>query len=107
MDLYISSSLCRWILPDGQTTDGADLQLHLHHTEPEHWGPPRMCPQPSALSLYTHDCTSKHSFKTTIKFADDSTIIGFITDGDELFYREEVRDLSSWCTANNLLLNVS
>ncbi|KAL3042228.1 hypothetical protein OYC64_020217 [Pagothenia borchgrevinki] len=39
--------------------------------------------------------------------ADDTTVIGQITDGDETAYREEVENLTSWCQDNNLHLNVS
>ncbi|KAK0153224.1 Canalicular multispecific organic anion transporter 2 [Merluccius polli] len=42
-----------------------------------------------------------------IKFADDTTILGLITDGDESAYRDEVRALAAWCQDNNLSLNVS
>jgi hypothetical protein len=42
----------------------------------------------------------------TIKFADNTTVVGLITDNDETAYRE-VRDLAVWCQDNNLSLNVS
>ncbi|XP_036379236.1 olfactory receptor 1509-like [Megalops cyprinoides] len=62
---------------------------------------------PLLYSLFTHDCKATHSSNTAIKFADDTTIIGCITDGDKSAYRAEVRALTSWCQDNNLLLNVS
>ena len=70
-----------------------------------------MAPQWRALSpflyfLFTHDCTARHNSKTIIKFADDTTVVGLITDNDETVYREEVRDLTVWCKDNNLSLNV-
>jgi hypothetical protein len=41
-------------------------------------------------------------------FADDTTVVGLITDNDETSYREEVKDLAVWCQDNNnLSLNVS
>jgi hypothetical protein len=43
----------------------------------------------------------------TIKFADDTTVVGLITDNDETAYREEVRDLAVWGQDNNLSLNIS
>ena len=42
-----------------------------------------------------------------IKLADDTTVIGLITDSDETAYREEVRELAVWGQDNNLFLNVS
>jgi hypothetical protein len=48
-----------------------------------------------------------HNSKTINKFADDKTVVGLITNGDETAYREEVRDLAVWCQDNNLSLNVS
>ncbi|KAK3531933.1 hypothetical protein QTP86_001271 [Hemibagrus guttatus] len=45
-----------------------------------------------------------HSFKL-LKFADDTTLIGFISDGDESAYRGEMDRLVSWCSMNNLELN--
>jgi hypothetical protein len=35
-----------------------------------------------------------HDYNTIIKFADDSAVVGLITDDDETAYREEVRDLA-------------
>jgi siderophore synthetase component len=62
---------------------------------------------PLLHSLFTHDCVAKHNSNTIIKFADDTTVIGLITDNDETAYREEVRDLAVWCQDSNLSLNVS
>ncbi|KAK3506415.1 hypothetical protein QTP70_001190 [Hemibagrus guttatus] len=45
-----------------------------------------------------------HSFKL-LTFADDTTLIGFISDGDESAYRGEMDRLVSWCSMNNLELN--
>jgi hypothetical protein len=43
---------------------------------------------------------------TIIEFADDTTVVGLITDNDETAYREGVRDQTVWCQDNNLSLNV-
>ena len=40
------------------------------------------------------------------KFADDTTIMGRITNNDESEYRREVENLVEWCKENNLSLNV-
>ena len=61
---------------------------------------------PLLYSLFTHDCMAKHDSNTIIKFADDTTVVGPITDNDETAYREEFNDLTMWCQNNNLSLNV-
>ena len=50
---------------------------------------------------------ARHDSNTIIKFADDTTVVGLITDNDEIAYGEEVRDLAVWCQDNNLSLNVN
>ncbi len=40
------------------------------------------------------------------QFADDTTVIGLITDNDETAYREEVSTLTKWCQENHLSLNI-
>ena len=62
--------------------------------------------QPLLYSLFTHDCMARHDSNTIIKFADDTTVVGLITDNDETAYWEEIRDLAVWCKGNNLSLNV-
>ena len=52
---------------------------------------------PLLYSLFTHNCVTKHDSSTILKFADDTTVVGLITDNDEPAYREEVRDLAVWC----------
>jgi hypothetical protein len=43
----------------------------------------------------------------TITFADNTTVVGLITNNVETANREEVRDLAVWCQDNNLSLNIS
>ena len=63
------------------------------------------CSVPSCTPLFTHDCMARHDSNITIKFVNDTTVVGLITDNDETVCRE-VRDLAGWCQANNLSLNV-
>src|SRR4029434_4830536 len=62
---------------------------------------------PFLFSLFTHDCAATHSSNFIVKFADDTTIVGLITDNDESAYREDVDTLTKWCQDNNLSLNIS
>ena len=62
---------------------------------------------PFLYSLYTHDCVPAHHSNVIVKFADETTVMGLISNGDETAYREEVQRLTAWCSANNLLLNAS
>ena len=50
---------------------------------------------------------ARNDSNTIIKFADDTTVVGLITDNDETAYREVFRDLAGWCQNNNLSLSVT
>ncbi|TWW53951.1 putative RNA-directed DNA polymerase from transposon BS [Takifugu flavidus] len=105
--LSVPASLCRWIthfLTDrrqyvrlGKTvSDSVSISP----------GSPQGCVlSPLLFSLYTNCCTSSHQSVKLIKFADDTTLIGLISNGDETAYRREVARLVSWCGHNNLQLN--
>ena len=54
--------------------------------------------------LFTHDCVTTH-VSNSIKFADDTTGVGLITNNDETSFKEEVRAPAEWCQENNLSLN--
>ena len=106
--LGLNTSLCNWILdfltgcPQvvrvGNNTS-ATLILNT--------GAPQGCVlSPLLYSLFTHDCVVRHDSNTIINFADDTTVVGLITDNNETAYREEVRDLAMWCQDNNLPLKV-
>ncbi len=71
-------------------------------------GAPQSCVlSPLLYSLYTHDCVSSHSSTSIVKFADDTVVLGLISNNDETAYLDEVERLTSWCQDNCLSLNVS
>ena len=69
-------------------------------------GTPQGCVlSPLLYSLFTNDCVSHHSSVPLLKFADDTTLVGLVSDSGESEYRHEVSSLVSWCDTNNLQLN--
>ncbi len=71
-------------------------------------GAPQGCVlSPLLYSLYTHDCVSSHRSTSIFKFADDTVVLGLISNNDETAYLDEVERLTSWCQDNGLSLNVS
>ncbi len=106
--LRLNRSLCSWIL-DFLTGRSQVVRMGNNTSSPLilNTGPLQGCVlSPLLYSLYTHDCTATHSSNVIIKFADDTTVIGLITDNDEMAYREEVSTLTKWCQENHLSLNI-
>ncbi len=103
--LGLNRSMCSWIL-DFLTGRSQVVRMGNNTSSPLvlNTGAPQGCVlNPLLYSLYTHNCTATHKF---VKFADDTTVIGLITDIDETAYREEVSTLTKWCQENHLSLNI-
>ncbi len=47
--------------------------------------------------LFTYDCVASRTNTSIIKFADDSTVIGLLTEGEEAAHGREVAQLVAWC----------
>ncbi len=106
--LGLNNSLCNWIL-DFLTRRPQSVRVghNTSNTTTLSTGVPQGCVlSPLLFTLLTHDCTAKFSSNHIIKFADETTVVGLISNNDETHYREEVAQLAEWCGANNLSLNV-
>ncbi|KAK3559200.1 hypothetical protein QTP86_005204 [Hemibagrus guttatus] len=85
------------------------ISQHLieNNTTTPSTGAPQGCVlSPLLFTLLTHDCAAMHSSNHIIKFAYDTTVVGLISKNDKSAYREEAQQLTAWCKANNLSLNV-
>ncbi|XP_062850752.1 uncharacterized protein LOC134313413 [Trichomycterus rosablanca] len=105
--LTVPPAMCQWIT---SFLTGRTQQVKLgevtSHTRTVSTGTPQgSVISPLLFSLYTNDCISSDPSVKLLKFADDTTIIGLIRDGDESAYRREVDQLVHWCSMNNLELN--
>ncbi|KAK3574274.1 hypothetical protein QTP86_004379 [Hemibagrus guttatus] len=105
--LSVPSSICQWItsfLTDRHQL--VKLGKFKSNSRTTSTGAPQGCVlSPLLFSLYTNDCTSTDPSIKLLKFADDTTVIGLIQDGDESAYRQEIEQLAAWCSRNNLELN--
>jgi gmma-aminobutyric acid receptor subunit gamma len=89
--LGLNTFLCNWILdilmgrPQVVRVDNNTSATMILNT-----GAPQGCVLSVYIvlySLFTHYCVAKHNSNTIIKFADDTTVIGLITDSDETIGR--------------------
>ncbi len=91
--LSVPTSVCQWItsfLTDRQQLEG--LGKFSSSTRTISTGAPQgYVLSPLLFSLYTNDCTAKDPSVKLLKFADDTTLICLIQDGDESAYRQEVK----------------
>ncbi|KAI4879613.1 hypothetical protein NFI96_006236 [Prochilodus magdalenae] len=70
-------------------------------------GSPQGCVlSPLLFTLLTYDCSPIHPGCHIVKFADDTAVVGCITNSDESGYRQEVEHLEGWCRKNNLCINI-
>ncbi|KAK3511500.1 hypothetical protein QTP70_009000 [Hemibagrus guttatus] len=108
-DVGICTSICNWIM-DFLTNRPQSVRLgnHISSTLILKTGVPQGCVlSPLLYSLFTHECVPWHSSNIFIKYADDTTVVGRISNNDESAYREEIQSLSAWCSMNNLTLNAT
>jgi hypothetical protein len=102
--LDLNTSLCNWILdfltgrPQVVSVGNNTSATLILNT-----GAPQVCVlSPLLYSLFT-DYTARHDSNTIIKFADDTTVAGLITENNETAYREDVRNLAMWCSGQQPL----
>ena len=98
-DLGLGSSICNWIF---EFLTGRPQSVRIGEkcssTVLTRTGAPQgCCLSPLLYSLFTYDCVARFSNNIIIKFADDTTVIGLILDGDETAYRKEIEELVLWC----------
>ncbi|KAI4896466.1 hypothetical protein NFI96_009516 [Prochilodus magdalenae] len=107
LTLGLTPRLCNWVL--NFLTDRLQLVRigsRTSSTRTVSTETPQGCVlSPLLYTLFTYDCVASQSNTSIIKFADDTTVIGPITGGDETAYRREVAELVDWCDYNNLSLN--
>ena len=88
--LGLNPDLCHWVLnfltgrPQVVKVENNTSTLLILYT-----GVPQGCElRPLLYSMFTHDCMATHASDSIIKFADDTTLVGLITNNDETAYRE-------------------
>lgn len=56
----------------------------------------------------THGCVPLHNQHLyQVCTVDDTTVVGQISNNNELAYREEIQSLSTWCSTNNFTLSAT
>ncbi len=108
VQLGLNTSLCNWHLDFlTERPQAVRIGINTSSTITLNKGAPQGCVlSPLLFTLLTHDCTPSHNSNLFIKFADDTTVVGLISNRDETNYRSEVSRLAGWCSDNNLSLNV-
>ncbi len=99
--LGFNNSLCNWIL-DFLTGRPKSVRVGCNTSSAItlSTGAPQGCVLSLLLfTLLTHDCTAKFSSNHIIKFADDKSVVGLISNNEETDYREEVAQLCNATSA--------
>lgn len=93
--LQVPDSTCRWIMDFlTNSTQWVKLGRNISSSRSTCTGSPQDCVlSPLLFSLYTNSCVCLHPSVKLLKFSDDTTMVGLISNGDELAYRREIEQL--------------
>jgi gmma-aminobutyric acid receptor subunit gamma/cGMP-dependent protein kinase 2 len=92
--LGLNPALCNWVLAFLTTPPGGEGRKQHSTSLTLNTGTPQGCVLSLLLFyLFTPYCVAMHAPNSIIKFADDTTVVGLITNNDETAYREEVGTL--------------
>ena len=97
------AAICDWIL-DFIINRQQFVRIHDSHSDLKFLsaGTPH-----TLYSIFTYDCVALYKNTVVIKFADDTTVCGLISQNAETLYRALVESTVTWCAENNLTLNVT
>ena len=62
---------------------------------------------PFLFSLYTADCRGTDESCPLVKLADDTELVGKISNDEDVLFHKQFENLVNWCDQNYLYLNVS
>ena len=62
---------------------------------------------PFLFALYTADCRSTDESRPVVKFADDTELVGKISNDEDTIYHKQIEIFVNWCDKNYLYLSVS
>ncbi len=92
-------------LPDRQAAASEAGQTHIKNSHHQQWHSSELHSLPTALLPLHQWLHIKDPSDKLLKFPDDTTVIDLIKDGNELAYRQEVEQMTVWCSLYNLELN--
>ena len=106
--LNVNTSTILWIIEFlTHRTQYVNLNGKSSETLITNTGAPQGCVfSPVLYSIYTNDYRTMDENICLIKFADDTTLHGLLSNSDEA-YRSEVNRFCEWCKNNHLTLNVN
>ena len=109
LGLDVPKDLCLWILDfltDRKQMVRVDSSLSSLRTL--NTGAPQGCVlSPVLFILYTNSFCASEAGCHILKYADDTVVLGAISDSDEYGYRQEICNVIEWCAENHLVLNAS
>lgn len=105
--LCLQSSLCTWSLDFlSVRTQNIRVGCNNSKTITLNMGAPLGCVlSPLLFTFLTHNCAPKCSTNHIIKFVNDATVVGLISNNDEVNYKNEVSQLVQRYKTNNFILN--
>ena len=106
--MNVPSSLILWIQDFlSNRTQRVKIQNEMSDTITINTGSPQGCVLSAPLFIiYTNDCSATKDGVTIVKYADDTAIVGLISQ-DEVNYRSEVNSFEEWSKMNSLQLNTN
>ena len=83
------------------------MYLHGDKSDVEYTGTPKdTVLAPFLFTLYTASCRNSDISCPLVKFADDTAMVGKISNDDDSIYLDEIERFTDWCDDNYLYLYV-